>query len=85
MHLIPVSAVADNCLWRVPDGDRAVAVNLGNGAPGLRVAAPCDWPSDPILITHPHTGRSGCFHALGGEGPGLLPAPMAQDPLITLS
>ncbi len=54
MFLIPIPAFADNYLWLLHDGKRAVAVDPGDAEPVLHALEKHALQLESILVTHHH-------------------------------
>ncbi|MES2191134.1 MAG: hydroxyacylglutathione hydrolase [Pseudomonadota bacterium] len=59
MKLIPVPAFADNYLWMLHDGQRALVVDPGDAAPVLRLLKEQALQLESILVTHHHADHTG--------------------------
>ena len=64
MYLIPVSAFADNYLWLLHDGKRALVVDPGDAGPVLRALQASQLQLESILVTHHHADHTGGVDAL---------------------
>ncbi len=64
MYLIPVPAFANNYLWLLHDGKRAVVVDPGDAGPVLRVLKQHALQLESILVTHHHADQTGGVDAL---------------------
>lgn len=64
MYLIPVSAFADNYLWLLHDGKRALVVDPGDAGPVLRALQASRLQLESILVTHHHADHTGGVDAL---------------------
>lgn len=64
MYLIPISAFADNYLWLLHDGKRALVVDPGDAAPVLQALEQHALQLDSILVTHHHQDHTGGVEAL---------------------
>lgn len=64
MYLIPIPAFADNYLWLLHDGKRAVVVDPGDAEPVLRVLKQHALQLESILVTHHHADHIGGVDAL---------------------
>ena len=64
MHLIPIPAFADNYLWLLHDGKRALIVDPGDAEPVLRTLDQYDLQLESILVTHHHADHTGGVDAL---------------------
>lgn len=59
MYLIPIPAFADNYLWLLHDGKRAVVVDPGDAEPVLRTLEAHALQLESILVTHHHADHTG--------------------------
>ena len=59
LKLIPIPAFADNYLWIVHDGQRALVVDPGDAAPVLRFLQEHRLQLESILVTHHHADHTG--------------------------
>ena len=59
LTLIPIPAFADNYVWLLHDGQRALVVDPGDAAPVLRTLAELKLKLDTILVTHHHADHTG--------------------------
>lgn len=73
MYLIPIPAFADNCLWLVHNGKRALVVHPGEAAPALRVVKEHRLQLDAILVTHHHADHTGDVDALRNACGAVVP------------
>ena len=64
MYLIPVSAFANNYLWLLHDGKRALVVDPGDAEPVLRALKESRLQLESILVTHHHADHTGGVDAL---------------------
>ena len=64
MYLIPIPAFADNYLWLLHDGKRALIVDPGDAEPVLRTLDQYDLQLESILVTHHHADHTGGVDAL---------------------
>lgn len=64
LKLIPIPAFADNYLWLLHDGQRALVVDPGEAAPVQRVLAENALRLESILVTHHHADHTGGVDAL---------------------
>jgi hydroxyacylglutathione hydrolase len=64
MYLIPVPAFADNYLWLLHDGKRALVVDPGDAEPVLRALEASRLQLESILVTHHHADHTGGIDAL---------------------
>jgi hydroxyacylglutathione hydrolase len=59
LTLIPIPAFADNYLWLLHDGKRALIVDPGDAAPVARFLRENDLQLESILVTHHHADHTG--------------------------
>ncbi len=64
LKLIPIPAFADNYLWLLHDGQRALVVDPGDAAPVQRVLQENALQLASILVTHHHADHTGGIDAL---------------------
>ena len=64
MYLIPIPAFADNYLWLLHDGKRALIVDPGDAEPVLRTLDQYGLQLESILVTHHHADHTGGVDAL---------------------
>ena len=64
LKLIPIPAFADNYLWLLHDGQRALVVDPGDAAPVQRVLQENALQLAAILVTHHHADHTGGVDAL---------------------
>jgi hydroxyacylglutathione hydrolase len=64
MYLIPIPAFADNYLWLLHDGKRALVVDPGDAEPVLRALEQSALQLESILVTHHHADHTGGVDAL---------------------
>ncbi|MFC5522311.1 MBL fold metallo-hydrolase [Polaromonas jejuensis] len=64
MYLIPVPAFADNDLWLLHDGRRALVVDPGDAGPVLCALEQHALQLESILVTHHHADHTGGVDAL---------------------
>jgi hydroxyacylglutathione hydrolase len=64
MYLIPIPAFADNYLWLLHDGKRALVVDPGDAGPVLSVLKQQALQLESILVTHHHADHTGGVDAL---------------------
>lgn len=64
MYLIPIPAFADNYLWLLHDGKRALVVDPGDAEPVLRALRQHTLQLESILVTHHHADHTGGVDAL---------------------
>ncbi|MEO7160988.1 MAG: hydroxyacylglutathione hydrolase, partial [Polaromonas sp.] len=87
MYLIPIPAFADNYLWLLHDGKRALVVDPGDAAPVLRALKQSALQLESILVTHHHADHTGGVDALREAtgatvyGPATERIPLPSKPL----
>ena len=87
LTLIPIPAFADNYLWLLHDGERALVVDPGDATPVLRTLAKLNLRLGSILVTHHHADHIGGVDELrkatGAKvyGPATEKIPKPYDPL----
>jgi len=59
MYLIPIPAFADNYLWLLHDGKRALVVDPGDAEPVQRALEQHALQLESILVTHHHADHTG--------------------------
>ena len=64
LKLIPSPAFADNYIWVLHDGQRALVVDPGDAAPVLQMLADHALQLESILVTHHHADHTGGVDAL---------------------
>ena len=64
MYLIPIPAFADNYLWLLHNGKRALIVDPGDAEPVLRALEQSELQLESILVTHHHADHTGGVDAL---------------------
>ncbi|MDB5868501.1 MAG: Hydroxyacylglutathione hydrolase [Polaromonas sp.] len=64
MYLIPIPAFADNYIWLLHDGKRALVVDPGDAGPVVRALAHHALQLESILVTHHHADHTGGVDAL---------------------
>jgi hydroxyacylglutathione hydrolase len=76
MNLLALPAFADNYIWMLHDGARAVVVDPGDAAPVTEALARLHLQLAGILVTHHHGDHTGGVDALRGclQGPVWGPA-----------
>jgi len=67
LTLIPIPAFADNYLWLLHDGQRALVVDPGDAAPVQRVLQDNALQLSAILVTHHHADHTGGINTLRDE------------------
>ena len=87
LTLIPIPAFADNYLWMLHDGKRALVVDPGDAAPVSRYLKEHALQLESILVTHHHADHTGGVDALreatGAKvyGPAAERIPEPYEPL----
>lgn len=87
MYLIPIPAFADNYLWLLHDGNRALVVDPGDAGPVQRVLDQHALQLESILVTHHHADHTGGVDALRAAygarvyGPAMERIPQPFEPL----
>lgn len=87
LKLIPIPAFADNYLWMLHDGKRALVVDPGDAAPVMRVLKDQALQLESILVTHHHADHIGGVDALRDAtgarvyGPASERIPAPYEPL----
>ncbi|MDD5324549.1 MAG: hydroxyacylglutathione hydrolase [Polaromonas sp.] len=64
MYLIPIPAFADNYLWLLHNGRRALVVDPGDAEPVFRFLTQHALQLESILVTHHHADHTGGVDAL---------------------
>ena len=64
MYLFPIPAFADNYLWLLHDGKRALVVDPGDAEPVLRALEQSALQLESILVTHHHADHTGGVDSL---------------------
>jgi len=64
MNLLPLPAFADNYIWLVHDGRRALVVDPGDAQPVFDALQRMGLQLDTILVTHHHADHTGGVDAL---------------------
>jgi hydroxyacylglutathione hydrolase len=64
MNLIPLPAFADNYLWMLHDGHKAVIVDPGDAEPVMQTLQALGLQLEAILVTHHHADHIGGVEAL---------------------
>ncbi len=88
LTLIPIPAFADNYLWMLHDGKRALVVDPGDAAPVSRYLKEHALQLESILVTHHHADHTGGVdelrEATGAKvyGPAAERIPAPYTPLI---
>jgi hydroxyacylglutathione hydrolase len=65
MLLIPIPAIADNCIWMVHDGLKALVAGSGNAQPVMQTLQHTGLQLDAILVTNHHAAHRGGLDAPG--------------------
>lgn len=87
LKLIPIPAFADNYLWMLHDGKRALVVDPGDAEPVMRVLKDQALQLESILVTHHHPDHIGGVDALRDAtgarvyGPASERIPAPYEPL----
>jgi hydroxyacylglutathione hydrolase len=87
MYLIPIPAFADNYLWLLHDGHRALVVDPGDAGPVQRVLEQNALQLESIFVTHHHADHTGGVDALRAAygarvyGPAMERIPQPFEPL----
>jgi hydroxyacylglutathione hydrolase len=87
LTLIPIPAFADNYLWMLHDGKRALVVDPGDAAPVSRYLKEHALQLEAILVTHHHADHTGGVdelrEATGAKvyGPAAERIPEPYEPL----
>ena len=87
MLLIPLPAFADNYIWMVHDGHRAVVVDPGDAQPVMQALQQSGLQLDTILVTHHHQDHVGGVDALREATGAAVYGPASEDipePLVRL-
>ena len=79
MNLLALPAFADNYIWMLHDGARAVVVDPGDAAPVQRRLAELDLALAGILVTHHHADHVGGIAALRPQLQGPVWGPAHED------
>ncbi len=79
MYLIPIPAFADNYLWLLHDGHKALVVDPGDAGPVERVLAQHGLQLESILVTHHHADHTGGVDALRNETGATVYGPAAEN------
>jgi hydroxyacylglutathione hydrolase len=88
MLLIPLPAFADNYIWMVHDGHRAVVVDPGDAQPVMQALRQSSLQLDTILVTHHHEDHIGGVDELRDATGATVYGPAGEDipePLVRLS
>lgn len=87
MLLIPLPAFADNYIWMVHDGHRAVVVDPGDAQPVMQALQQNGLRLDAILVTHHHEDHVGGVDELRAATGATVYGPAGEDipePLVRL-
>lgn len=87
-YLIPIPAFADNYLWLLHDGKRALVVDPGDAAPVAQVLDDLGLRLESILVTHHHADHTGGVDALRERTGATVYGPATEripGPFIPLS
>lgn len=79
MNLLALPAFADNYIWMMHDGERAVVVDPGDAAPVVQALARLGLALDAILLTHHHADHVGGVAALRPKLKGRVYGPARED------
>ena len=79
MYLIPISAFADNYLWLLHDGKRALVVDPGDAEPVLSALKQSALQLESILVTHHHADHTGGNENLRKAGNTIAGGNVAGD------
>jgi hydroxyacylglutathione hydrolase len=79
MVLIPLPAFADNYIWMVHDGHRAVVVDPGDAQPVMQTLQQSGLQLDAILITHHHEDHVGGVDELRNATGARVYGPAGED------
>lgn len=64
LHLRPISALTDNYIWLLDDGQHAVVIDPGQAQPVLDVLRDLNLSLQSIVVTHHHADHTGGVAAL---------------------
>ena len=87
MLLIPLPAFADNYIWMVHDGHKAVVVDPGDAQPVLQALQQTGLQLDAILVTHHHEDHVGGVDGLREATGATVYGPAGEnipEPLVRL-
>jgi hydroxyacylglutathione hydrolase len=87
MVLIPLPAFADNYIWMVHDGHKAVVVDPGDAQPVMQTLQQLGLQLDAILVTHHHEDHVGGVDELRDATGATVYGPAGEDipePLVRL-
>jgi len=79
MKIIPLPAFADNYLWLVHDGSRALVVDPGDAQPVLDALQRAGLQLTAILVTHHHADHTGGVQALRNATGAEVFGPAGED------
>ena len=79
LTLIPIPAFADNYLWLLHDGQRALVVDPGDAAPVQRVLQDNGLQLSTILVTHHHADHTGGVDTLRDETGAKVFGPASEN------
>jgi hydroxyacylglutathione hydrolase len=79
MVLIPLPAFADNYIWMVHDGHRAVVVDPGDAQPVMQALQQNGLRLDAILVTHHHEDHVGGVDELRDATGAIVYGPAGED------
>ena len=88
LTLIPIPAFADNYLWLLHDGQRALVVDPGDAAPVQRVLQDNGLQLSTILVTHHHADHTGGVDTLRNKTGATVFGPASEsipEPFTRLS
>lgn len=88
MNLIALDAFADNYIWMLHDGERAIVVDPGDGAPVVAALEARQLMLAAILVTHHHGDHVGGVDALRSRLQGPVYGPAREripEPFVPLA
>jgi len=88
MNLLPLPAFADNYIWLVHDGRRALVVDPGDAQPVFDALQKLGLQLDTILVTHHHADHTGGVDALRDATGARVYGPSREripEPLLRLN
>ncbi len=88
MNLLPLPAFADNYIWLVHDGRRALVVDPGDAQPVFDALQKVGLQLDTILVTHNHADHTGGVDALRNATGARVYGPAREripEPLLRLN